>query len=269
MARTHYENFPVASFFLPKHLRPYVAAVYAFARTADDFADEGSIPPEQRLEKLEGWQRQLDECYDGNAEDPIFIALAEVVREKKIPKQLLSDLLTAFKMDVTTNRYATFDDLMFYCRHSANPVGRIVLHLFDDASERNMMLSDSICTALQLANFWQDIGVDASKGRIYIPLEDIRRFGYTETDLLARQRDERFIGLLKFEVERTQALFNEGRPLLSEATRRLRFELALTWHGGVMILRKIERQEYNVFVRRPTITSTDKFSIVMRSLFQR
>lgn len=269
VARSHYENFPVASFFLPKHLRPYVAAVYAFARIADDFADEGTLPAQARLDKLDDWQRQLDKCYEGKTAHPVFIALAEVTRRKNIPKRLLTDLLTAFKMDVTTITYATFDDLSYYCTHSANPVGRIVLHLFDDASERNMLLSDSICTALQLANFWQDVSVDIHKGRIYVPLEDMHRFGYTESDFLAQKRDERFVRLMEFEVERTRELFTAGRPLLTEATPKLRFELLLTWNGGVTILNKIEHQNYDVFGNRPAISLLDKLSIVMKSFFRR
>ncbi|MDL1894117.1 squalene synthase HpnC [Sphingobacteriales bacterium CHB3] len=269
IARSHYENFPVASFFLPKHLRPYIAAVYAFSRIADDFADEGTLPAQARLDKLDDWQRQLDKCYEGKTSHPVFIALAEVTRRKNMPKQLLTDLLTAFKMDVTTNRYATFDDLSYYCKHSANPVGRIVLHLFDDASERNMLLSDSICTALQLANFWQDISVDLHKGRIYVRLEDMHRFGYTEEEFFSRCRDERFISLMKFEVERTRGIFNAGRPLLTEATRKLRFELLLTWNGGVTILNKIENQNYDVFGNRPAIGTLDKLSILMKSFFRR
>jgi squalene synthase HpnC len=269
IARAHYENFPVASLFLPANLRPYVAAVYAFARTADDFADEGELTDAERLHALDDWQKKLDACYEGRADHPIFIALQEVIHQKKIPKQLLSDLLTAFIMDVTVHRYRTFEDLLEYCRHSANPVGRLVLYLFDDASERTFELSDNICTALQLANFWQDVGLDVGKGRIYIPLEDMERFGYTESGLDQRVASAEFKALMKYEVERTKELFEKGRPLLALARRELRFELTLTWNGGMTILRKIENAAYDVFARRPRLNLLDKLSLFGRSVFYR
>lgn len=269
IARDHYENFPVASLFIPKALRPSVAAIYAFARTADDFADEGTFEPSERLQKLNDWRRQLDECYAGKAVHPIFIALAEVSRRRNIPKQLFADLLTAFTMDVTITRYRTFDDLLHYCRHSANPVGRLVLHLFDDASERNCMYSDNICTALQLANFWQDVRLDAQKGRIYIPLEDMHRIGYTEGDLVERRYDERFVNLLQVQVARTRKMFDAGKPLLSGAVPGLRFELRLTWRGGTKILDKIERRQFNVFAARPTLGIIDKIGILTAAFIKR
>lgn len=269
IARDHYENFPVASLFIPKALRPSVAAIYAFARTADDFADEGTFEPSERLQKLNDWRRQLDECYAGKAVHPIFIALAEVSRRRNIPKQLLADLLTAFTMDVTITRYRTFDDLLHYCRHSANPVGRLVLHLFDDASERNCMYSDNICTALQLANFWQDVRLDAQKGRIYIPLEDMHRIGYTEGDLVERRYDERFVNLLQVQVARTRKMFDAGKPLLSGAVPGLRFELRLTWRGGTKILDKIERRQFNVFAARPALGIIDKIGILTAAFIKR
>jgi squalene synthase HpnC len=269
LARRHYENFPVASLFLPKHLRPAVAAIYAFARTADDFADEGNRSQDERLNALRDWKTQLDNCFEGEATHPIFVALEHVVRERNIPKLLLAHLLTAFTMDVTKNRYQTFDDLNDYCRHSANPVGRLVLHLFDDASERNCILSDRICTALQLANFWQDISVDLKKNRIYVPLEDIERFTYTETEFSRHVFDERFQSLLKFEVELTRQMFEAGAALLHEATPSLRFELRLTWKGGMTILEKIEKSNFDVFTNRPMISFSDKISMVVKAFFRR
>jgi squalene synthase HpnC len=269
IARKHYENFPVASFFLPKQLRPYIAVIYAFARVADDFADEGRLSQSERLAALDHWQKQLDECYEGRADNPIFVALTSVVREKNIPKGLLSDLLAAFRMDVTTFRYRTYDDLLYYCRHSANPVGRLVLHIFDNVSEGNMHLSDSICTALQLANFWQDVSIDVRKGRLYIPLEDMDRFGYTESEFERPTFDERFRNLMKFEVERTRDLFGKGKPLLMLAPSNLRFELALTWHGGRRILQKIENAGYNVLTERPALNGADRIAILMKALMRR
>ncbi len=269
IARQHYENFPVASFFLPRHLRKYVAAIYAFARTADDFADEGVRSDAERLAALADWRRNLDKCYNGETEHPIFIALGEVVRAKHVPQQLLSDLLTAFEMDVTTRRFASYDDVLYYCRHSANSIGRIVLHLFDDAGERNCALSDDICTALQLANFWQDIALDWEKGRLYVPLEDLARFGYTESDFRRKVLDDRFRELMKFQMLRTKDLFESGKPLLSVVSSRLQFELRLTWNGGRAILQKIERADFNVINHRPKLVFADKISILMNSILHR
>ena len=269
ITRRHYENFPVASKFIPAPLRPYVAAIYAFARTADDFADEGSLSPDERLAKLDEWETKLDRCFEGKADDPIFIALAETVSHFAIPKKLLADLLAAFRMDVTRSRFLTFDDLLHYCTHSANPVGRIVLHLFSSATDRLMVLSDNICTALQLANFWQDVAIDFSKGRVYIPLEDLQRFGYTEDDLGRKICDERFQRLLRFQVDRTQQYFEAGKPLLSEAPDELRWELRLTWFGGRTILKKIERADYDVFSQHHRITSMDKAGILLKAIVSR
>ena len=163
LTRSHYENFPVASLFLPKEKRPFLWSIYAFARTADDFADEGTLSAGERLRRLDEWEARLDGCVAGDADDPVFIALGDTLRKTGVPRELLTDLLTAFRMDVTMNRYRTFQDLLGYCRYSANPVGRLVLHLFDNATPRTITLSDTVCTALQLANFWQDVRVDWAK----------------------------------------------------------------------------------------------------------
>lgn len=269
LARTHYENFPVASLLIPRELRRYVACIYAFARTADDLADEGSLAAADRLRKLDEWGWMLDECYAGKADHPVFIALSETVTRIGLPKKLFDDLLTAFRMDVTTSRFETFDDVLLYCRHSANPVGRIVLHLFDSTSPRLVLLSDAICTGLQLANFWQDVGRDWEKGRLYIPLEDCRRFGYTETDIGQRQHTAGFRRLMQFQVGRTWRFFEVGKPLLQEVVRPLRLELRLTWLGGTAILRKIEAAGYDVLTRRPVITAGDKLILLTRALLQR
>lgn len=268
LARTHYENFPVASFFLPKDIRPHVAVLYAFARTADDFADEGDYTTEWRLKALDKWRDQMHACYEGKAESPVFVALRETVRQKQIPRHLLDDLLTAFRMDVTTKRYRTYDDVLYYCRHSANPVGRLVLYLFGDADDEKLQLSDNICTALQLANFWQDIAVDLRKDRVYLPLEEIERFGYTEQQLLRQQLNHSFVELLTFQVARTRALFEAGKPLINRVAPALRFELMLTVLGGMRILKKIEDAGCDVFTRRPTIGTADKFAIVLKALTQ-
>lgn len=269
LARRHYENFPVASLFLPRTKRPFLWSIYAFARTADDFADEGSLPPEERLRRLDDWQARLERCMCGDADDPVFLALGDTLRRTGAPHGLLADLLTAFRMDVTVRRYHTFSDLLQYCRYSANPVGRLVLHVFDSATPRTLALSDVICTALQLANFWQDVSVDWRKGRLYLPLEDCDRFGYNASDIAGGRADAVFRNLLQFEVERTRNMFDEGRPLLVEASRQLRFELALTWHGGVTILRKIREENYDVLGRRPALSTADTLRIAVRALLER
>jgi squalene synthase HpnC len=266
IAREHYENFPVASLFLPRERRPYVASIYAFARLADDMADEGTVVPEERLKRLDAREEMLDASYRGEAHHPVFVALAETASAKQIPKNLFSDLLAAFRMDVTRSRYGTFDDLLGYCRLSANPVGRLVLHVFDDVDEPKMALSDHICTALQLANFWQDTAVDREKGRIYVPLEDLERFRYTENEFCRGVEDSRFRDLMRFEVERTRKLFMDGKPLVQRATPDLRFELALTWNGGMAILKKIEQAGYAVHAKRQHLSLLDKLSVLGSAL---
>jgi squalene synthase HpnC len=262
LARTHYENFPVASRLLPKERRPYVAAVYAFARTADDFADEGSAAPYERLRQLEEWEERLNAAYEGRPEGAVFIAIAETAARTGIPRELLADLLEAFRMDVTTRRYAEFATLLDYCTKSANPIGRLVLYIFGEASERTLALSDNICTGLQLANFWQDVSIDRAKGRIYIPLEDFDRFGYTETEFGKGTADGRFRDLMRFQVARTAEFFDAGAPLVSEVGRHLRLELAVTVRGGRAILEKIARVDFDVLSRRPALTAWDKLSLV-------
>jgi hydroxysqualene synthase len=269
LARNHYENFPVASLFLPKAKRPFLWSIYAFARTADDFADEGTLTPDERLRRLDDWQERLDRCTAGNPDDPVFIALADTLERTGAPPALLADLLTAFRMDVTVRRYEQFSDLLAYCRCSANPVGRLVLHVFGNATPRTTTLSDQICTALQLANFWQDVRTDWEKGRVYLPLEDCVRFGYNASDIGRGRADDAFRLLLQFQVDRTRALFQSGRPLLEEATRALRFELALTWHGGMTILNMIRNQDYDVLSRRPSLGIGRKLTVVARALLHR
>ena len=269
ITRRHYENFPVASLLIPPSLRPYIAAIYAFARTADDFADEGELSIQERMARLDEWEEKLDRCFEGEATDPIFVAIAETVSRCGIPKKPLADLLTAFRMDVTLNRFPTFHDLLGYCAHSANPVGRLILYIFSSATERTIQFSDNICTALQLANFWQDVSVDWQKGRTYLPLEDLQRFGYTESDLAVGKYDERFCRLLKFQVDRTRRYFESGKPLLAEAPDGLRFELRLTWFAGQTVLRKIEQAHYDVFNKRHVITSLDKAGIFLKAIVRK
>src|SRR5882672_6287084 len=263
--RSHYENFPVG-LFVPKDKRRYVHALYAFARAADDFADEPMYEG-MRKEKLDQWEARLDAAYAGQAEDPIFVALAETVRRLDIPKQLLADLLSAFRQDTVKSRYENWDELADYCRRSANPVGRLVLLVFGYKDPDLPALSDAICTGLQLANHWQDVAVDLEKDRIYLPQDSWRRFGVTEKDLVARAASSDFKRMMAFEVERAREFFMKGRSLPERVEGRLRWELRFTWHGGVRILDKIEKADYDVFKQRPVLTKADWLGIAIRTLF--
>jgi squalene synthase HpnC len=248
-ARAHYENFPVG-LFVPKDKQPYVHALYAFARAADDFADEPRYEG-MRVEKLDQWAARLDAAYRGEAEDPIFIALRETVRRLDIPKELLQDLLSAFRQDTQKDRYETWDELADYCRRSADPVGRLVLLVFGYHDPELLPWSDAICTALQLANHWQDLAIDVARGRLYVPRELLDRFGVKEWDLNAGTMTDGFRGLMGELVARARALFAAGRPLCDRVGRDLRFEMRLVWLGGSSILDGIERAGYDVFRHRP------------------
>jgi hydroxysqualene synthase len=272
MARTHYENFPVGSLLVPKAKRKHVYSIYAFARTADDFADEGygtATTPADRLRLLDEWEFQLESCYRGIASHAIFIALAETVRELRLPIQLFRDLLSAFKQDVVQARYTNFDDVLDYCRRSANPVGRLILLLFEYRDEHLHKLSDALCTALQLANFWQDVAVDLEKDRVYLPQEDLWQFDYSEEELFAREFNQRYAKLLQFQVERTRQFFTQGKALPSLVRGRLAFELRLTWHGGARILELIERNGYDTLRHRPKLTHWDKVILLTRVISRR
>lgn len=269
LARTHYENFPVGSLLVPKSKRPHVYSIYAFARMADDFADEGydtGLQESERLAALDDWERQLEACYRGEASHPVFVALGHTVNELRLPIQLFRDLISAFKQDVVKRRYANFDEVMDYCRRSANPVGRLILLLFDYRDEHLHQLSDHICTALQLANFWQDVAVDLQKDRVYLPLNEMERFGYHEEDLRAHRFNERYAALLRFQVKRTRALFEQGRPLPGLVRGRLAFELRLIGQGGMHILELIERNGYDTLHQRPAITRWDKVALLAKAL---
>jgi squalene synthase HpnC len=265
IARSHYENFPVASWFVPKEIRKYIWAIYAFARIADDYADEPGYTLAERMDNLFQWEQYLDECYNGNPTHRVFAALADTVERFQIPVELFQNLLTAFRSDVTVKRYATYEEVLEYCCNSANPIGRLVLLLFNYRSETMMELSDHICTALQLTNFWQDISLDLQKDRIYLPLEDLEEFAYSEQDLLDRKFDSRFRKLMAFQVQRTAELFVDGKPLLSRIGKDLSLELRLTWNGGTRILQKIHKQDYNVLIQRPALTTVDKLGLLFRS----
>ena len=261
--RRHYENFPVG-LWVPKDKRPYVHALYAFARAADDFADE-PIYEGHRQEKLDQWEQRLHAAYRGEAEDPIFVALSETVRRLDIPKELLLDLLSAFRQDTVKQRYETWDELLDYCRRSANPVGRLVLIVFGYGDPSLLPASDAFCTALQLANHWQDLAVDLRKGRIYVPRELLDRFSVKEWDLNASVVTEGFRALMAELVARTRELFARGRPLCDRVGRDLRFELRLTWLGGSAILDLIEAAGYDVFRRRPRHGTAGKLRLAWRA----
>jgi squalene synthase HpnC len=266
-ARKHYENFPVG-FFVPRSKRRYVHALYAFARVADDFADETAYE-HFREQKLDDWETRLHAAYDGHAYGPIFTALADTVRRLEIPKPLLLDLISAFRQDVIKNRYDTWDELLDYCRRSANPIGRLVLIIFEYRDHGLAELSDHFCTALQLANHWQDIAIDLAKDRIYVPRELSRAHGVSEEDLRQGRVNDAFQSLMKALIARTRELFRLGRPLCDAVGRDLRFELRLTWLGGSSILDRIETVDYDVFKRRPRHGLMDKLGLALRAFVWR
>ena len=271
IARRHYENFPVASLLLPAAMRPHVAAIYAFARAADDFADEGNREPAERLALLDGWGRRLTRCVRGEAADSpnpesriptpepdaIFLALGHTIRSCALPVALFEDLLSAFRQDVVTTRYATWADVLDYCRRSANPIGRLVLRVAGRADDRLDAASDAVCTALQLTNFWQDLDRDWRKGRLYVPRDDRERFGAREPDLDARVMSPAWREVMSAMAARTQRLFDEGRMVCDALEGRLRYELRLTWLGGMRILRRLERARFDVFAARPALGASD------------
>jgi squalene synthase HpnC len=265
----HYENFTVGSLFFPKKMRQDLANIYAFCRVSDDLADEGFqytnadfFDNNSPLDNLHKWESELDSIPTQVPKHPVLLALKDTISKYNLPLIPFHDLISAFKQDQIKTRYETFEELSDYCRRSANPVGRIYLGLFGFNSERYFQPSDKICTGLQLANFWQDISRDLEKGRIYIPLEDMDRFGYSVKDLQNRIFNVKFIDLLKFEILRTRQFFNEGAELENILPRRLAFEIKLFRKGGELVLNKIEKQRYNVLNSRPVITKFDKIKLL-------
>jgi phytoene synthase len=263
VASRHYENFPTASYLVPRDKRDALAAVYAFARYADDVADEPGV--ENRLEKLAEWRAQLDACYTGKTDHPVFLALRDSADRFQLSRENFENLLGAFESDVRVNRHADFASLLAYCTCSANPVGRLVLELFGYRDPRLFELSDCICTALQLTNFWQDVAIDLARDRIYLPQDDMARFGYTLDDLRAGNSGARWQELLAFEIARTRELFERGKILPEEVQPRLRTQLRLTWLGGTEILAKIEAVSYDVFHRRPSLGKWDFLRLYWRA----
>lgn len=263
----HYENFPVASLLLPAHLRKAVEIIYAFARSADDLADEGDASPEDRLAALSAYERELDAIGRGaSPETRLFIDLSGVIQDYDLPLSAFYDLLSAFKQDVGTLRYASHESLLDYCRRSADPVGRLMLHLYKAASDENLAQSDAICSALQLINFWQDVAIDWNKQRIYIPQEDLVRFNVSESHISRQIADRHWQALLRFEVERTRTMMLYGAPLALRLPGRIGWELRLVVQGGLRILEKIESVQYDVFRRRPRLEKSDWVRIAWRAL---
>lgn len=272
LARSHYENFSVATWFLPKRLHQDFFSVYAYCRISDDLGDEVG-DTQLSLSLLDLWQQELDACYANLADaaapaprHPVFVALGETIRRCEIPHHEFSDLLIAFRQDQTVTRYKSFDDLLGYCKNSANPVGHLILYLggYKDAERR--LLSDYTCTALQLANFWQDVAVDYEKGRIYLPLESLRRFDVNESDIAARNCTPQFIEMMKFEVNRARDWFDRGLPLAKMVDKELALDIELFSRGGQAILAAIEEQGYDVLKARPVVSKARKLRLLARAL---
>lgn len=263
LARRHYENFTVASRLLPRQLRQHVCNIYAYCRWADDLADELG-DPERSLALLGWWEMQLRDCYRGQATHPVFIALSETIRAFNIPSEPFIDLLVAFRQDQRVTRYDTIDQLLEYCRYSANPVGRLVLYLGGAHTPDRVRLADSICTGLQLANFWQDVARDWDRGRIYLPLMACRRFGYDESMLARRECNDAFRQLLKVQVDQAEGWLRDGLPLAGKMPPGLKLPVALFVQGGLATLGAIRRQDYDVWSRRPTVSTFEKLGLLVR-----
>jgi squalene synthase HpnC len=262
LAASHYENFTIASWLMPRALRPSMHAIYAYARMADDFADE-----EHDLGKLDQWERELDLCYAGTPHHPVFVALADTVRRYDIPREPFTDLLVAFRSDVNFRGFDTLDEILAnYTRYSANPVGRLVLYLFGYRDAERQHLSDLVCSGLQLANFWQDVAIDLEKNRLYFPREDMRRFGVTPEDLSKHLVNQNFLALMRHEVSVARDMLREGAELHRRVDRRLSRDLIMFAGGGLAILRAIERVGYDVFTRRPKLTKVDYLRVGLGAL---
>jgi len=258
MSVGHYENFPVASLLLPRRLRAPIEVIYRFARSADDIADEGADPDDVRLRKLSVYQEALARISAGELPaEPLFGDVARIVREHALPLPLFGDLISAFAQDVTKKRYADFPELLDYCRRSANPVGRLLLHLFKRTSESDLAGSDAVCSALQLINFWQDVELDFAKGRIYLPQDEMARHGVSERHIAEQRCDAAWRSLLAFQVERSRQLMLRGQPLARSLPGRTGLEIRATIQGGLRILEKIEQANYDVFRRRPVLRAFD------------
>ena len=265
LAKSHYENFSIASFLLPREKRRYFYAIYAFCRFVDDLGDEFDG---DRLAALDYWQEETEACFLGEPSHPYIIALRDTIHSFDIPKEPLLNLIEANRMDQTTTRYPTYEDLEYYCLHSANPVGRLVLYVCGYRDEKRQRLSDYTCTALQLANFWQDVSRDFAKGRIYIPLEDMEKFDYTVEELARHEATDGFRRLMRFQVERTRELFLKGFHLVNLVDDSLKLDIALFSKGGLSVLDSIERQGYDVLGKRPVVGKGKKMYLLLSTLLK-
>ena len=262
LAKSHYENFTVASWFLPREKRPHVYAIYAFCRFVDDLGDES---PGDRLGLLDWWENELRSCYTSTPTHPIAVALRETIHRFEIPQEPFLKLVEANRMDQRDGRHRTYEDLLHYCERSANPVGHLFLYLFGYRDEERQRLSDATCTALQLTNFWQDVRRDLDMGRVYIPQEDMERFGYTEEKLHAGVVDDSFRDLMRFQVDRARVLFDQGDELVNTVEGAVRLDIALFTLGGLHILKAIERRNYDVLSSRPTLSKIARAWLVART----
>ncbi|HEV8646225.1 MAG TPA: squalene synthase HpnC [Burkholderiales bacterium] len=268
MAVNHYENFPVASVLLPERLRRPVELIYSFARQADDFADEGDAPPEQRLHRLAEFSRELDRIERGESPRlPLFADLAQVITAHRLPVGLFRDLISAFSQDVTKNRYADFGEVMDYCRRSANPVGRLLLHLYQATEVRNLACSDAICSSLQLINFLQDVEIDFRKNRVYLPQDEMAEYGVTEALIADRANGTAWQALMMFQIERARSMLLAGAPLARQLPGRIGLELRLIVMGGSRTLEKLQASRGDVFRQRPVLQPFDWITMLFRSLF--
>jgi squalene synthase HpnC len=268
LAQTHYENFTVASVLLPRRLRRHFHAIYAYCRWADDLADETRGGPET-LALLRWWRDELLACYDGEARHPVMVALGETIRRFDIPPRPFLDLLFAFEQDQLVKSYQTFEQLHDYCRHSANPVGHLILYLCESYDPLRAALADDICTGLQLANFWQDVARDLDLGRVYVPREDRQRFGCHDDDFQQRRFTPAFAELMRFEVDRAQQFFHRGMALPALVPSEVRLDVELFIHGGLAILRKIEQGGYNVWAVRPVLAKWEKAALLATTVIRR
>lgn len=267
LAKSHYENFPVISLLVKKELRKDVAIIYWFARTADDIADEGELSAEKRLEKLSRFEKKLSDSLSGFYPDEFWEALHNTIIEKNISPQNLFNLLKAFKQDVTKNRFINFEEILEYCSNSANPVGRIILELHDIRTDSVFNLSDKVCTALQLTNFYQDVKIDLKKNRIYIPLDELKKYQIEENSLAKSENNPNFAQLMKFQVERNRQIYREGEEIIKYLSGRLKYQIKWTILGGMAILSKIEDIKYNVIKKRPVHKKSEYAMLMLKALF--
>lgn len=270
LANSHYENFPVASVLLPRRFREPIGLIYTFARQADDFADEGDIAPERRLQLLDGFRQELNRIESGEKpQTPFFVELASMIRDWHLPVQLFRDLLDAFSQDVVKKRYENFDEVMDYCRRSANPIGRLLLHLYGEATPQSLIHSDAICSALQIINFQQDVAIDYRKDRIYFPLDEMRQYGISETQIADGNTGGNWQAFMKFQIARAAQMMRSGAPLGLVLPGRLGLELRTMIAGGERILQKLENSDCDMFRHRPVLKPWDWAGIFTRAVFRK